>query len=246
MASTANRASHRRPRYPTVHPRQRYHVLNPHPALSPVPDPSHPTTVTQLDDDEARYRRLLVRGVLARLLPTDEFENGCVRTLVEEILAEMILGGILVGSMCRTRFWMEAIINAVGDRPKLDDEKGPTPEVKPSLEMAATFWRIAHYAFVFVSVLRWIVVSLFSVPSLPLRGSSSTGRSASSSSEPPSDRARRRRPRPILAMNVWACMATGFGLSTRMPWLEGCFKLIQHGLIYGPGRVGDTNGSLDR
>ena len=208
--------------------------------------------MTQQDDHEARYRRLLVRGVLACLLPTDEFENGCVRTLVEEILAEMILGELLVGSMCRTRFWMEAIINGVGDRPKLDDEKRSTANGKQSLEVAATFWRMAHYAFVFVSVLRWIVVSLFSVPSLPLRGSSSPSLASSGSqaglpqSSDRGRRRRRRRPRPILAMNIWACMATGFGLSAGMPWLEGCFKLIQYGLIYGPGRVGNTNGSLDR
>src|SRR5216117_635801 len=66
-------------------PRETYHSLHPHPALSPVPISLSPDAATEQQKNEAAYRRLLVQGVLAVLLPTEDLENGCLRTLVREI-----------------------------------------------------------------------------------------------------------------------------------------------------------------
>ncbi|KAI9864950.1 MAG: hypothetical protein M1830_006072, partial [Pleopsidium flavum] len=72
-------------------PRQVYHTLCPHPALSPIPDAEMPSTVNELQQNEAAYCQLLVQGVLAVLLPPEDLENACLRTLVTDILGELIL-----------------------------------------------------------------------------------------------------------------------------------------------------------
>jgi hypothetical protein len=35
-------------------------------------------------------------------------------------------------------------------------------------------------------------------------------------------------------------------LDTRMPWLVGSFSMLHRGLLAGPGKMGDTDGVLDR
>ena len=76
-------------------PRQIYHALNPHPALSPVPLETKPDSVVEQERNEEVWRQLLVQGVLAVLLPTEDLENGCLRALVGEILSELILRAAL-------------------------------------------------------------------------------------------------------------------------------------------------------
>lgn len=71
-------------------PRTIYHTLHPHPALSPVPTDMIPASVVEQRESESAWRQLLVHGVLALLLPTEDLENGCLRALVAEIFAEMI------------------------------------------------------------------------------------------------------------------------------------------------------------
>jgi len=55
-----------------------FHNLQPHPALA------SPET-------EADYLRLIADGCLAILLPTEDLNSDCERTLVREILASLIL-----------------------------------------------------------------------------------------------------------------------------------------------------------
>lgn len=55
-----------------------FHNLQPHPALA------SPET-------EADYLRLIADGALAILLPTEDLDSDCERTLVREILASLIL-----------------------------------------------------------------------------------------------------------------------------------------------------------
>jgi hypothetical protein len=52
---------------------------------------------------------LLVQGVLAVLLPTEDLENTCLRSLVAEILAEMILGNGISGKACEGWLLWEGI-----------------------------------------------------------------------------------------------------------------------------------------
>ena len=60
--------------------------------LSPVPDQEVPANVEEQRQNEAAYRQLLVHGVLALLLPTEDLENDCLTALVGQIFSEMILG----------------------------------------------------------------------------------------------------------------------------------------------------------
>ncbi|KAI4177063.1 MAG: hypothetical protein LQ343_000544 [Gyalolechia ehrenbergii] len=103
---SAYRISHDAARTPgiIVNPRAVYHALNPHPALSPVPDPSFGTSATQQSRNEADYRQLLVQGALAILLPTEDLENTCLRTLVADVIAETILGRSIGGRVCEGWF----------------------------------------------------------------------------------------------------------------------------------------------
>ncbi|KAJ2895183.1 PXA domain-containing protein [Zalerion maritima] len=76
-------------------PRRVYHSLSPLPHLSPVPDNRNPGTVSEQEENESNYRQLLVQGVLAVLLPTEDLENECLTSLVGQILSELIIGGII-------------------------------------------------------------------------------------------------------------------------------------------------------
>jgi hypothetical protein len=270
------------------------------------------------------YRRLLVRRVLELLLPTEDFENGCLRSLLGEILAEMLLGRIIVGRACEGPFLMRCVVKAVeshhhrrrrqhhqqrkptapvaaaaaaessssASEAAAPDEATPDKQPIPSLAEAQNGRRlpltspapppppvvpdivvlIFGYACVVYSVLRYLAVAVYTLPSLPprtpspphpavltTRRSSSNGNNGSAISantrqqqqqpQPAERHARqvkRAQKRPVLALRVWPCISSVLGLSSRMPWLEGVFKLAQYGLIEGPGRVGDTDGPLDR
>lgn len=86
-----------------------YHTHNPHPALSPVPVDAVPSTIVEQRESESAWRQLLVQGVLASLLPTEDMNNGCLRALVAEIFAEMIIGNGISGKACEGWLLWEAI-----------------------------------------------------------------------------------------------------------------------------------------
>jgi hypothetical protein len=90
-------------------PRLIYHTLHPHPALSPVPTDRVPSTFVEQRESESAWRQLLIQGVLAVLLPADDLGNGCLRSLVAEIFAEMILGNGISGKACEGWLLWEAI-----------------------------------------------------------------------------------------------------------------------------------------
>lgn len=94
-------------------PRAVYHSINPHPALSPVPDPASESLVTEQSRREAEYRQLLVQGVLAVLLPTEDLENACLRTVVTDVIAESILGNSIGGRACEGWFIWSSITRLV-------------------------------------------------------------------------------------------------------------------------------------
>ncbi|KAH0541348.1 hypothetical protein FGG08_004186 [Glutinoglossum americanum] len=257
-------------------PRETYHTLHPHPALSPVPLPSSPDVITGQRKNEAAYRRLLVQGVLAVLLPTEDLENGCLRALVGEILAEMVLGNGVGGRVCEGWVLWESITKVAdslrGEITGLggpdDQREGPIESHPPiSTESAIIrshaihggsvtdfFWRVLQYGYMAFSVLRFLAVefatTLSSLPRSrdPSHPSSCRAVELSQSplitaGTPPKSPTGKR---PILSMKIWSCVSRLLSLNVIMPWLKGMIALIQWGAISGPGRVGDTDGILDR
>lgn len=89
--------------------RQIYHTLCPHPALTPVPSEADPATILEQGENEASWRQLLVQGVLAVLLPTEDLENACLRALVAEIFSEMMIGGGVSNKVCEPWMLWEAV-----------------------------------------------------------------------------------------------------------------------------------------
>ncbi|KAI9824157.1 MAG: hypothetical protein M1819_000920 [Sarea resinae] len=251
-----------------------YHSLHPHPALSPVPIASEPSTVLDQQQNETRYRQLLVQGALAVLLPTEDLENGCLRALVGEICGEMIIGNGLSGKVCEGWLLWEGITNiakslrtrmskdmiAQGDmedskkKSQLErfgllssKEDADRPPSKPST-ISVWFWTVLQYAFVALTTLRFMIVALATSSSLPSRtpvvGAQRYAPAGGERGQSPVTVASL--PPPFLRMRIWSCITHLLELDWRMPWLSGILSLLQWGALAGPGRVGDTNGPLDR
>lgn len=68
-----------------------------------------PSSIAEQRENESAWRQLLIQGVLAVLLPTEDLENGCLRALVAEIFAEMILGNGISGKACEGWLLWEGI-----------------------------------------------------------------------------------------------------------------------------------------
>ena len=96
-----------------VQPLEIYHMLNPHPALSPASDPNSAEPSPEQAQNEAVHRQLLVQGALAVLLPTEDLENASLRTLVGDIIADLILGQVVAEKVCEGWFLHEAITKIV-------------------------------------------------------------------------------------------------------------------------------------
>lgn len=192
---------------PNVHPsslstdpRKIYHNLNPHPALSPVPDGATPATINELSKIEADYRQLLVQGVLTILLPTEDLENACLRTLVADVIAESVLGNAIGGKASECWFIWSSISKlvevvqarvhptATGKAIKEDtrgrlerfgllsdhEEKQTTGKHRPGSRstLSSWFWMSLQYIYLAAIGIRFVIVGLFLANSRPIRSSS--------------------------------------------------------------------------
>jgi hypothetical protein len=124
-----------------------------------------------------------------------------------------------------------------------------SPGSAASHSISGIFWSIVSFAFLAFTAVRSIIYTIATASSLPSRSKTwlstqSPAQSevvdASEDSLPSDDQ------RPILSMSVWAMVGRILDLDIRMPWLSGLFSLSHHIAMYGPGRVGDTDGALDR
>lgn len=254
-----------------------YHELNPHPGLSPVPDPTDPDTIGEQSENEAIYRRLLANGTLAVLLPTEDLENSSLRTLVGDVLADLILGKEVAGRICEGCFFWEVITKlatVVRERKMKKDsgslEKTPTSRLEQfgllhgqddsaesqpptQSQITAWIWSVVQGIYFGYVALRFIATGIFRVASSPGPGSShGTGVSFPAATpgtqkegmESSSDGMAGKR--PVLDYRMSSMASQLLGISQRMPWLTGLFALVQHLILAGPGRVGDTDGVLDR
>lgn len=251
-----------------------YHKLNPHPALSPVPDPSVETSTTQQSRNEADYRQMLVQGALAVLLPTEDLENACLRTLVTDAIAETVLGKSIGGRVCEGWFIWSGIIKLVdavkalskprtsGKEMEVDtrsrlekfgllsergDDRRPAVDGRRST-FSEVFWRVLQYGYWTIIGVQFIIVGLFAASSEPRRSSWSR-KAASESPIAKRPEAAAVVLRPLLDFKIFSLVATTLDLSFRMPWLSGSLALLQHHLMESRMfllRVGAVDGLLDQ
>ncbi|KAJ5278989.1 hypothetical protein N7478_004361 [Penicillium angulare] len=180
---------------PTSH-RTLYHELNPHPGLSPVPDFEDPDTIAAQSENEAIYRRLLAHGALSVLLPTEDLENSSLRTLVGDVIGDLILGKEIGGRVCEGAFLYEIITKLtvmLKDRRKPADSsttnKAPqnrlekfgllsandeSTNLPPSSQSQVTawIWQVLQALYLGYVALRFIATGLFRVASNPKQESS--------------------------------------------------------------------------
>ncbi|KAL8726360.1 MAG: hypothetical protein Q9166_006767 [cf. Caloplaca sp. 2 TL-2023] len=259
---------------PSNSPRVAYHSLNPHPALSPSPDPSVEASTIQQSKNEADYRQLLVQGALAILLPTEDLENACLRTLVTDVIAETILGKSIGGRVCEGWFIWTSITKLVEEVKALSKPRTTGKEIevdtrsrlekfgllsergddtRPAMDgrrstFSEIFWRALQYGYLTIISLQFVIVGLFTASSEPRRSSwrrkKTTESPVAKSTEAPAVILR-----PLIDFKVFSLCSTILDLSFRMPWLSGLLALLQHHLIQCPLvllRVGAVDGLLDQ
>ena len=146
--------------------------------------------------NETVYRQLLVQGVLAVLLPTEDLDNTCLRTLVGDIIADLIIGQGISAKACEGWFVHSAITKIaevirahlepkttgeeieVEARSRLErfgllssrDEKEQlhSPLNHQSL-LSALFWRILQYGYLLSLFIRFVLSGLSQARYLPPR-----------------------------------------------------------------------------
>lgn len=260
----------------TTSHRALYHELNPHPGLSPVPDGTDPDTISAQAENEAVYRRLLANGILAVLLPTEDLENSSLRAIVGDVLADLILGKEVAGRMCEGWFLWEMItkLAVIVKRPNPASIQGSTnesptsrlerfgllstedeaasPQPTAQSRVTAWIWNLLQSIYVGYVALRFIVTGLVRVASDP-GPTSSHGAGVSFPAATPSSKAGLESSsdgvtgkRPVLDYRWSSMVSQLLGMPQRMPWLSGFIALGQHLVLAGPGRLGDTDGVLDR
>ncbi|KAF9690922.1 hypothetical protein EKO04_010973 [Ascochyta lentis] len=270
-------------------PRLIYHTLYPHPALSPVPTDAVPSTYVEQRESESAWRQLIIQGVLTVLLPTDDLKNGCLRSLVAEIFAEMILGNGISGKACEGWLLLEAIgriadilqTDHVQEEDPASDERAADEDLSrlerfgllpsqaeeesgsnnlPGIDggrhestttsVSGLFWLVVQYVFLACTALRAIILTIATSSSLPSRSLATPIEESRQSHLPEAESPAPTRllaaKRPIVSMKLWSCAAQFVELDVRMPWLTGFVSMLHCGALFGPGRVGDTNGVLDR
>lgn len=242
-----------------------YHALNPHPGLSPIPDPAEPQSIAEQRENESSYRQLLVYGTLAVLLPTEDLENSCLRTLLGDILADLILGKEISGRICEGWFLWETIAKLVEvsqQKPRHDDNNKSQGQPEDRLRkfgllsteeedrdlsytsqsrISVWIWGVLQYVYVTFLALRFIATGLFRVASRP---QSTTSRVTKT--YPPNATASPVNQRPVLDFRLFSMVSELLAVPQRMPWLGGLLALFQHLVLAGPGRLGDADSVLDR
>ena len=252
-----------------------YHVLVPHPAFSPVPDAHEPRTLKEQSRNEGLYRQLLVQGVLAVLLPSEDLGNACLRTLVTDIVGEMILGNGIGGKACQGWLIWEGITRVVenikahlqpkatGEEIELDtrsrlekfgllsdkDEKTVRESRRNgSSAITGLFWPVLQYCYLGFIGVRFLILGLVAASSSPSRAptTSTTRGQSECSANGRRERAAATAQRPIVSFKISSLIASLLDLPERTPWLYGSMCLTQHHLVSGPLRLGATDGLVDK
>lgn len=250
-------------------PRVLYHSLYPHPALSPVPDAAIPSTVAEQSEHETQYRQLLVQSALAVLLPTEDLENACLRTLVADVVADSILGNAIGGKLSEGYFIWETITKivtlvkariqtkATGEEIEVDTRSrlekfgllsersqatGSQKDGKGSA-FSTIFWLVLQYIYMLFVAIQFVIHGLVAASSGPARSASASNRATASS--PSKSVQAHRSARPLLKFRAFSLISAIFDLPLRMPWLWGSLSLLQYQLT-AVFKLGATDGILDK
>ncbi|KAI1000475.1 hypothetical protein K3495_g7717 [Podosphaera aphanis] len=248
-----------------------YHSLWPFPALEPVPKNHGSIEAAQQLDNESVYRQLIVRGVLAILLPTEDLENDCLTGIVGQILSE-IIGGAIGGKASEPWMLWEGItmlaetiksqmptstVKVAEERvtatPMSDSgSRNETTNVQTAFVLIQNLILLAlQYLFFAFMAIRFIITTLGTSPSLPSRLGPET-KAINPIKNLPDDTASSQRQqqlslkKPILTMKVWTCVANLLELDVRMPWVKATLSMLQWQALTGPGKIGQTDAIIDR
>lgn len=243
--------------------------MNPHPAFSPVPEPCEPRTIAEQDENESIYRQLLVHGMLAVLLPTEDLENACVRTLVGDILGDLLMGKEISRRACEGWFIWDALSELLGALVDTDRENDETQgsqqgrlakfgllstkeeqaghvSPKPRSTVSAWIWSFLHAAYLTYVALRFTAIGLFRTASNPKPSRLTSTRPMSSGNETPKSANSVTANRPVLNYRLYSMMSQLLDLPRRMPWLTGMLALVQYMVVAGPRGIGGKGSVLDR
>lgn len=265
LQDLAYRISHSRthPLTSSTDPRVLYQQLNPHPALQPVPNIAIPSTISEQLQNEVKYRQLLVQGALAVLLPTEDLENACLRTLVADVIAGSILGNAIGGKLSEGWFIWSSLTNflkvvkvrlqpqATGEALQIDTRnrleqfgllerrEKASGKVKNGRRstISALFWQVLQFIYLVILTFRYAVVSLVASTSQRPRSIAvprpAVAHDTSRIEKQSSSSGACRRPAPMLSFRIFSLLSTLLDLPLRTPWLSGILALLQHHLIRG-------------
>ena len=257
-------------------PREIYHSICPFPALSPVPHVESELAIEQQKENEAVYRQLLVQGVLAILLPTEDLENDCLTAIVGQIFSEMIMGGAIGGKASEPWLLWEGftkVTEVIQEKlhnkssAQVGHNRSPSSSADPAnivisgrsskgwrigQSIQNAFWLVLQYIFLTLTAARFLVVTVASSTHLPSRVAPAMKLTGSVPLEGEAESPRLARSRvyptkqPILKMKIWSCAAALIDLGIRMPWLSASISMLQWVAVTGPGEVGNTDGVVDK
>ena len=276
LSITASRAARSPVAQPPLQadPHEVYHSLCPLPALSPVPKASDPSSLVAQAENEAAYRQLLVRGVLAVLLPTEDLENECLTALVGQIFSELIIGNIIANRLSEPWLIWEGLIIAsrvmqqrrdpatTPRRPASGGQGETGKEGKRGFSVHGLFWTFLQWCFLLTGFVRTLVTTLAISRSLPSRVGPARGGRVGQDKEG-SDRKRPVEPTepvlplethpqvtaakvPVIAFRCWSALSNLVELNARMPWACGTLSMLQWFALAGPGRIAAVDGIIDR
>ncbi|KAL9948060.1 hypothetical protein ACHAPW_006437 [Verticillium nonalfalfae] len=251
-----------------ANPRDIYHALCPLVPLSPVPKPEAPESAAKQQENETMYRQLLVQGVLAILLPTEDLENECLTALVGQILSELIIGNVLINKLAQPWMLWEIMIILVRVLGKREPEtttleegvaealSPDAPIIEPESSTRAwsfqgIFWGVIQWLFMAFTAVQLVVLTLASSSSLPARSTpvlDAKSSLAGSGSATKAAKANASKPvkAPIVTFKLWSCISSLIELDSRTPWLSGALSMLQFGAVSGPAKLAGLDGPLDR
>lgn len=192
-----------------------------------------------------------MQGVLSILLPTEDLENPCLTALVEQIVAELIVGNVIVNKAAQPWLLFEGIciiarvLQQKKDIASSDEGLGLIGPSRRQWSVHGFLVSIIGWFMILITSLRLGLATMLASSSLPTRRCRLDGTGGDGLKDHQvADVARE--PVPVLEFRLWACLGNIAELGLRMPWLGGMLSLLKYGAVYGPGRIADVDGVFDR